>query len=499
VKRLLSLALILALAPTLAEAKPKKKKEEPPPAVAPAPPPDPEAWRAQKPGPEAEKPWTPPTAKSITLANGVPVYFVENKGLPLVSVRLVMKVGREANDGKAGLAALTANLLDEGTKTRTGAQIAAEAQSLCAELSVGAGEEVSWVALDALAGEPLAKSLDLLADVALNPRFDAKDFARVQTETLTSIQSARAEPRDVAARVFLQQLWGANHPYGTPAVGSEASVKAIKADDVKKFYKSWWHAGNAAIVVSGAVDEATLKPLLEQRLGAWKAAKGTRPDVLAPSVPSKTRVVFVEQPGAVQSVLRVGTAGPKRTAPEFQAANVAGTIVGGMFWSRLNMNLREEHGWSYGAYGGFSENRDFGTFAVRTSVQADKTAPAVAEVLKELAAAAQTAPGDDVLVRAKDGLTKSLAGNFETNAGTAGSFLAVPQFGLPTDLWSIWLQDLGKVDAAAAAAQAKRYFDNNRMLVVVVGPRTIEADGKTVDVVAELKALGHELVEAKSP
>ncbi|MFZ5482259.1 MAG: M16 family metallopeptidase [Myxococcota bacterium] len=500
-KRALSLAVLLAFAGD-AQAKSKAKTPPPPPVevTPPAPPPDPEAWRAQQPAPEPEKAWSPPAARSFTLSNGIPVYFVANEGLPLASVRLVVKVGREANPaGKAGLGALAANMLDEGTKTRTGAQIAAEAQALGAELSVGGGDELAWVALDALTGEPLAKSLDLMADVALAPKFDAKDFARVKAETLTGIQSARAEPRDVAARVFLAQLWGASHPYGVPSVGTEASVAGLKAGDVKKFYGAHWHAGNAAFVVAGAVDEATLKPLLEARFGGWKAGKATRAEVLAPSVPAKTRVVFVEQPGAVQSVLRVGTAGPKRTAPEFQPANVAGTIVGGMFWSRLNMNLREEHGWSYGAYGGFSESRDFGTFAVRTSVQADKTAPAVAEVLKELAAAAQTAPSDEILKRAKDGLTKSLAGNFETNAATAYSFLAIPGFGLPNDLWSGWLAELEKVDANAVAAQAKRSFDTNRMLVVVVGPRTIEAGGQKVDVVAELKALGHEFVEVPAP
>ena len=154
--------------------------------------------------------------------------------------------------------------------------------------------------------------------------------------------------------------------------------------------------------------------------------------------------------------------------------------------------------WSYGAYGWVDEARDHGAFVVRTSVQADKTAPAVAEVLKELAAA-RAAPSAEVLGRARVGMAKALAGNFETNSATAQSFVGMPAWGLGGDLWVNWLADLGRADAAAVAAQAKRVLDPDHMLVVVVGPRTIEDEGKTVDVVKELQALGYEFVEAKAP
>jgi zinc protease len=502
VKRVLSLVLLAALAAP-AYAKSKKKPEPPPPAPveAPAPVVDPEAWRATAPAPGAERPWSPPAAKTFKLANGVPVYLVETPGLPLVSVNVLMLVGREANPaGKAGLAALTANLLDEGTKTRTGAQLAADAAMLGADVSVGQGDEMAWVSVDALTGEALAPSLDLLADVTLNPKFDEGQFKRVQDETLTGIQSQRAEPRDVAARAFAAQLFGTNHPYGTPTVGSESSVRALKSKDVKAFYKTWWHAGNAAIVVSGAVTQADVQPLLEARFGAWKAGKATRLTAPAPSPLAKTRVVFVEQPGAVQSVIRLGTTGVSRTSADYQAANVAGTLLAGIFSSRVNMNLREEHGWSYGAYGGFSETRDHGIFAVRTSVQADKTAPAVAELLKELTAAAGRTPTADELKMTKDYLLKSLPGNFETNGATANSVANAVAFGLGADMWPKYVTELGAVTAEQSASTAKRYFDTARQLVVVVGPRTIEVkddagNATTVDVLGELKALGYELVE----
>lgn len=197
------------------------KAAVPAPVAEPAPPPpDPNAWRATRPGPGAERPWTAPSAASFTLSNGIPVHLVTQGVLPLVSVRLQIGVGREANPiGKEGLIALTANMLDEGTKSKDGATIAATASELGAELGISGGDESVVLSLDALTGETLGPSLDLLAEVALQPRFDKADFARLQGNVLSSLQGAKSDPSDAARRTFLSQLWGAKHPYGTPSVG----------------------------------------------------------------------------------------------------------------------------------------------------------------------------------------------------------------------------------------------------------------------------------------
>lgn len=502
-KALVTIALLAMLAPSAHAAPKSKKAPEPPQApvvvAPPAPPPDPEAWRAKAPAPAAEPKWTPPAASTFTLSNGIPVTFVQNTGLPLVSVRLVVQAGRETYAATPGLGSLTANLLDEGTKSRTGAQIAEEAGALGADLGVSAGGEIAYASLDALAAN-LDPSLALMADVVLHPRFDKAEVARVKNEVLASIQAAKADPRDAAGRTLAAQVFGAGHPYGTPAIGTEASVTALTAKDLKRYHKTWWHAGNAAFVVSGSISPEALKTALEAHFGGWKVGKAKRAAVAAPSVPVKPRVVFVEQPGAVQSVLRVATPGPARMDAGFMRANVAGTLVAGMFSSRVNMNLREEHGWSYGAFGGFSEARDHGLFTVGTQVQADKTAPAIVEILKELEAARGRAPNSEELDMTRSYLVKSLPGNFETNAATAGSFLAVPQYGAGPDLWAKYIADVNAVDAAASQQAAQTYFATDRMILVVVGPRSVEVDdgkgGKlTVDVVGELKALGYEFVE----
>ncbi len=491
----------LFLFATLAACAPKAAPVVAEPAPAPV---DPEAWRALRPAPAPAKAWTAPVATQFTLSNGVPVYLVKQGDLPLVSMRLIMQVGRDANGDKAGLAALAANMLDEGTKKRDGATIAADAAKLGADLAVSPGAESTTITLDALTGEPLAPSLDLLADVALNPRFDKKDFARVVDEVVTGIVAARAEPRDVAQRTFLAQMYGGKHPYGVPTVGTEASVKALKLSDVTRHYADYWHAGNAALVLAGNIDEATLKPLLEARFGKWKVGKAGRSSVTAPSAPLKTRVVFVEQPGAVQSVINAGTAAPGRGSPEYWSSNVAVTLFGGMFSSRLNMNLREEHGWSYGAYAGFADARDYSLLVARSSVQADKTAPAVVEVLKEMGAQAARVPTADDMTLVRDYLVKSLPGNFETNASASGTFATLPVFGLPGDEWAKYGERVTRITPEQAAMAGKALLDPAKTLVVVAGPRSIEVDdgkgGKTkIDVVSELKALGYEFVELPRP
>lgn len=503
---LLALVLIgIAVAPGAAEA--KKKKEEPVVVAPPPPPVDPEAWRATAPNPGAESTWQAPVAKQFTLKNGIPVYLVERPGLPLVSVRVVVTAGREANPtGKAGLAALTADMLDEGTATRSALKINSDATSLGAVLATASAPDYAVIALDALTGDALAPSLDLLADVALKPKFDSKEFSRVRAETLATIQAQASDPREIATRVFSQQIFGADHPYGSPSIGVEASVKALKVSDVQAFYKSWYTPSNTAIVVAGAITEAEVKALLDARFGAWAKTAVKRPAATAPVVPLKTRVVFVNQPEAVQSVLRVGTVGVSRTGPEYWSANLAGTIVGGMFSSRININLREEHGWSYGAFGGFSDSRDFGTFGVRTSVQADKTAEAITEILKELKDAASKPPADADLKMARDSILKSLAGNFETNETTAASFVQVPQFGLGADMWQQYVKDANAALPDGIYAAAKTYFNPDRQVIVVIGPATTKVDGKDdagnpikvdVDVIGNIKKLGYEVVELK--
>jgi len=487
------LALVAAFLPVLACG-----KKAPPSVADQAPPPDPNAWRAKPPDPGPEPTWQPPVAETFTLSNGIPVYLVEKHDLPLVTVQVDLSVGRDANPkGKAGLTALTASMLDEGTKAHTGTELAAALADLGAKLSVGGGDDNSTVTLESLGGDSLAPSMDLLSEIVLQPRFDRADFVRVKKQALDQITENTSDPRAVARKTFAEQLYGADSPYGVPAIGTEDSVKSITRADVMKLYQNQWHAGNAMIVVAGDTTPDDLKALLEPRLGSWAKGTGGRTEVAPATTPDHTRIVFVVQPGAVQSVIHVGTPAMSRTDQGYWPANIAGTLFGGMFGSPLNMNLREEHGWSYGAFGGLGAGRTTGVMSARTSVQADKTGPAVGEIIKVMTSQ-RRAPTADELVQVQDYLAKSLAGNFETNDATAGAFSSVLERGLGADAWQKYPTKLRAVDAAAVGDAANTYLDPDRMLFVVVGPKTVivkddQGNDQTVDVIGDLKGLGTDL------
>lgn len=450
-----------------------------------APVPDPEAFRAQPPGPGPESSWAPPVPESFVLSNGLKVTLIERHDLPLVSLWVLMDRGRTSTD-KPGLPALTADLLDEGTKVRDGAAFAEAAASLGALIRTWQ-TDTGGARLDALSGEALLPSLDLLVEAIEQPSF--AEFERVRKAEIDAIKAASAQPNWHAERISAAELFGPGHPYATLSSGTPETLSALKLKDVKKYHKESWQPGHFSIVVAGDVKRAEIEAALEERFGSWKAKR--KPDAPAPPPPpiDKTRIVFREQPGAVQSVIRVVGIGPARTASDFLPTSLALTGFGGLFSSPLNMNLREEHGWAYGAYAWLSEAKDYGRLGAGASVQADKTAPSVQEILNEMREASQGKPNDELIALAKDSVRKSIAGDFETNAGAANSFASLVQYDLPLDTWKGWSQTVAAVPADAIG-KASTLLDPAKKIIVVVGPRTVEADGKTVDVVKELEALG---------
>jgi predicted Zn-dependent peptidase len=297
------------------------------------------------------------------------------------------------------------------------------------------------------------------------------------------------------------QLYGNGHPYSLPRRGSLTTLPKLKLADVKGWYTKWWHAGNASFVVTGAVDPAAFTRELDARFGKWKVGKDKPPVVAAALAVPSTKLVFVESPGSVQSFILTGAAGLQKTDAGWYAADMAGTLAAGNFSSPLNMVLREEKGWSYGAYGGFDATKDLGWFQSYASVQADKTAPAVAEFVGVYSRAMANPPSAELLQVTKDGMVKSLPGGFETNARAAGSLSRLVADGLPTDTWQTWGAKVNAVTAEEAHAAAKKWLDPAHQIIVVVGPRTVtgkDANGTelNVDVFSELKGLGYAFVDA---
>ena len=265
-------------------------------------------------------------------------------------------------------------------------------------------------------------------------------------------------------------LYGDRHPYGFTELGTEDAVKAFTRDDLMAFWKQNFVPNNAALVVSGEIAMAELKPLAEKAFGAWTPGTPSRPVLGAPQTTS-ARLVIVDKPGAPQTELRVVGIGAARSSPDFQAMRVMNTSLGELFSSRINMNLREEHGYTYGASSQFVFRRSAGPFVAGTGVRTDVTAPAVSEILKEVRGMSERPIDSEELRLAKDALTRSLPGAFETSANAAASFSNVYIYDLGLQYFTNYAARVDAVSTAQAKAVAEKYLVPGKLVVIAVGDR----------------------------
>ncbi|HET8647962.1 MAG TPA: pitrilysin family protein, partial [Vicinamibacteria bacterium] len=367
--------------------------------------------RSRPPSPEPPRPLQLPPVQALTLANGLPVHLVERREVPTVEVLLVVRSGAAADPlERTGLASATADMLDEGAGGRDALALADAIEFLGAEVRTGSSWDFSTVALSVPVAR-LEPALGLMADVALRPDFPAPELERLRRRALTALLQARAVPGQVASHALAQALF-AQHRYGLPAGGTASSLAALKADDLRAFHNRHYQPGNAALVVVGAVGKE-VAPLLEKAFGGWPRGAATAAPLTTPPQVKGRRIVLIDKPGAAQSLLRVGRVGPPRNTADYHALEVMNTLLGGSFTSRLNDNLREQHGYAYGAGSGFGYRLAGGTFQAAADVQTQSTAEALSEVLKELARIATPATAAEV-DRARNYLALGYAEEFET-------------------------------------------------------------------------------------
>lgn len=418
-----------------------------------------------------------PAPQKFTLANGLRVWLLEQHEVPLVQANLVVLSGASADvPGQFGAAAMTAAMLDEGAAGKAALAIADEVEFLGATLSTSASFDASAVRLSTPAAK-LGDALGLMAAVALTPDFPTEELERLRTERLTGLLQARDDPASLVGLAFPRLLFGPEHRYGTSAGGTETSLKALGVAELKTFHRSHYRPDNAVLIVVGDTTPAALRPLVEARFGAWKAegAAATPFPVRASPQPGKRQIFLVDKPGAAQSQIRIGLVGVPRSTPDYIALDVLNTILGGSFTSRLNTNLRETHGYSYGAMSRFDMRRAAGPFFATAGVQTDKTAEALKEFFNELTAILRPVPADE-LARFKNYAALSFAGEFETSSQLAGKLEEVAVYGLPDDVFSTYVGAVQAVTSADLTRVAKQYLLLDRMAVVVVGDRaTIEA------------------------
>lgn len=428
-------------------------------------------------GPDRTKPPVPgpppalrvPAIQKRTLTNGVPVWIMESHEVPLVQVNLVVLAG-SADDpaGKFGLASFTSAMLDEGAGSRSALEIADTIDGLGATLSAANGIDSSGVRLNV----PVAKlgaALPIMADVALRPAFPSADLERVRQERLTTLLQTRDEAASLAALAFSRTVFGPTHRYGTGVMGTEASVRSTTRADLAAFHKAHYVPGKAALLVVGDVTPASVLPLLQQHFGGWTGSVARRASLPAPPQVARRRVVIVDKPGVPQSQIRIGWVGPSRATPDYFALDVMNTMLGGSFSSRLNENLREEHGYTYGAYSAFDLRRVAGYFSAQAGVQTDKTADALTEFFNEFGRITTFEAAE--LARTKNNLALSYPAEFETSTQLSRKLEDVLVHRLPDDYFDRYVGRVQAVTGEQVQKAALRHLDPSRFVVVIVGDR----------------------------
>ena len=410
-----------------------------------------------------------PPIQKRALSNGLPVWIVEMHEVPVVDISLVIKSGAAQDPGAAyGVAAVTADMLDEGAGTRNALDLADAVDFLGASLGTSSGFDSSAVQLHV----PVARldaALPIMADVALRPTFPTTELERVRKNRLTGLLQARDNPSSLAAMAYARLLFGARHRYGTGAGGSETSVAEISTKDLQTFYTAHYQPANAHLVVVGDVTPATVLAKLETAFGTWKNGAPVKKVVLPVAAQHGPRQIYlVNKTDAAQSQIRIGWVGVPRSTPDYFVLDVLNTILGGSFTSRLNTNLRETHGYAYGASSRFDMRGSAGPFFASAGVQSDKTVESLREFFKELDGMRQPVPAAE-LARGKNLEALSFPGSFETTSGMAGNLVDLVVYDLPETFFNEYVPKIQAVTTADVQRAANQYLQTDKFAVVVVG------------------------------
>lgn len=415
-----------------------------------------------------------PSWTTQTLPNGARLVVTEKHDLPLVSFTISFIGGSDNYEpaSKPGVASLTAQMLSEGTTSLTGEQLSDAEQMLGTRIGVNVGGESGSIGFTALSNK-LEPALKLLADMLLNPSFPADALERLRGRTLVNLAQARDRPQAIAGRVFSTVVYGDDHPYGR--VVTEESVKSITRDDIVAFHRAYFQPGRAVITVAGDVDPAAVKSMVTRVLGAWPAG-GAPPDFAYPPPPPlrPTTIYLVDKPKAAQSIIAIGLPGPPRSTPDYYAIEVMNTILGVLFQSRLNHDIREEKGWSYGVGSGFGFGRGPGAFEAGGGVVTAKTDSSLIEFMKQLEGVQGGIPfTDDEIAQGKASLIQSLPRRFSSVEATAASVGSLYTQGLPADYYQDYASHVNAVTADDLVRVAKKYIDMAHLDIIVVGDRSV--------------------------
>lgn len=431
----------------------------------------------------------PPVPVQRTLANGMKVLYVRQPELPVVSAALVIRGAGATQDPAAvpGLASFTASMLDEGAAGKSALQIADALDLLGASLQSGASWDAASVNLYVLK-KNFAPALGLMADVVLRPDFNAPDVQRVRDERVTNLARAKDDPTAIAGNAFPALVYGARHPYGRFA--TVEATRTLDRDKVMAFHHAAYRPENATLILVGDVDPS-LNPQVEQAFGAWRgmgAAPAMEGSLDAPAI-GTTTIYLVDKPGAAQSEIRIGHPGVARNNPDFFPLAVLNTLLGGSFTSRLNMNLRETKGWTYGARSSFSMRQGAGPFTAQAGVVTAKTDSSLIEFFKELNRIRTEPIPAAELEKAKRYVALGYPQSLETTQDVAGRLAELVMYGIDPSFLGTYVRGVMSVTDADVRRVANQYVRPGNAVVVVVGDRS--------QVEAGIRALNLGTVEIK--
>ena len=433
--------------------------------------------RSRLPEPAAPAESKFPAFQRATLSNGLKIILAERHSVPLVNVSLQVDAGTAADQSAApGTARLMLEMLDEGTSRRNALEISDDLEALGANLSTGFSFDSSIVELSTLAST-LDPALEIYADVILNPSFPEPDFERLQKQALARIQSEKTEPFRIGLRILPQLLYGPAHAYSTPGSGTEQGVAGLKRSDLEEFYAAWFKPNHATLIIVGDTTLAAITPKLEKLFGQWKPGSIPKKNIETVGQKQKTAIYLVDRPDSIQSMIVGGHVAPPRANPDEISIEAMNMVLGGAFTSRIDMNLREQKHWSYGAHTFFWPAKGQRPFVIFAPVQTDKTKDALVELNKELHDILGKKPiAAEELAQVQKNETLSLPRLWETDKDVASSLGQIVEFGLPDNYFATYPEKVRSLSLADVSQAAQKVLHPDQVVWVVVGDRSkIEA------------------------
>ncbi len=419
-----------------------------------------------------------PRVAISSLGSGLKLFVVERREVPKVAASLLVRRGASAESiERSGLASMTAEMLEEGTATRTSLQIEAELDRLGSHLSTGGSREWSAVSLDCLKRH-LPESLELMADVLLHPSFPSEELERLRKQRLDGFLQERVSPGAIAGKAVRKSLFGRTHPYGWPVAGEESSVRKLQRADLEQFYLRHYAPSVSALIVVGDISLEEAESAAERAIGSWSI--DTFGDVnVEPAAPAPRKTCFVDRPGAAQSEVRVAMLAPPRATPDYLVLEVLNTVLGGGFSGRLNLNLREDKGYTYGAFSSIRYGTVQSVFLGSAPVESSVTKQAIQEIMKEIEDLHQwrRPVTSEELTNAKENLVRGFAQRFETLSQIAGEIAELEGYGREPDELRDYTDGVEAVTLAALEEASLRYLDTAHSILVVVGDKAKVAEG----------------------